>query len=74
MHREHHHHHHHQQGQHHQHHHRQGGEMAGVPGGLEMDGLLCDITVEGIQKWVSEVGESSVGVEVSCMDHRSFAY
>lgn len=32
---------------------------------LEMDGLLCDITVEGIQKWVGEIGESSVGVEVS---------
>ena len=29
-----------------------------------MDGLLCDVTVEGIQRWVSEVGESSVGVEV----------
>ncbi|KIM71203.1 hypothetical protein PILCRDRAFT_83024, partial [Piloderma croceum F 1598] len=29
----------------------------------EMDGLLCDVTVEGIQRWVSEVGESSVGVE-----------
>jgi hypothetical protein len=30
-----------------------------------MDGLLCDVTVEGIQKWVSEIGENCVGVEVS---------
>lgn len=28
-----------------------------------MDGLLCDVTVEGIEKWVSEIGESCVGVE-----------
>lgn len=32
---------------------------------MEMDGLLCDVTVEGIQRWVAEVGERSVGVEVS---------
>jgi hypothetical protein len=43
---------------HHRHHHR------GGMGGVEIDGLLCDITVEGIQKWVSEIGESCVGVEV----------
>jgi hypothetical protein len=59
MHREHHHHHHH----HHHQHQQQQGEVGGVVG-VEMDGLLCDVTVEGIQKWVSEVGESSVGVEV----------
>lgn len=35
-----------------------------TPGGVEMDGLLCDVTVEGIKKWVSEVGEGCVGVEV----------
>lgn len=35
-----------------------------TPGGAEMDGLLCDVTVEGIKKWVSEVGEGCVGVEV----------
>ena len=61
MHREHHHHHHHHH--HHQHQQQQQGEVGGVVG-VEMDGLLCDVTVEGIQKWVSEVGESSVGVEV----------
>lgn len=32
---------------------------------METDGLLCDITVEGIQKWVTDIGESCVGVEVS---------
>ena len=42
----------------HHHHHRPLGE-------IEMDGLLCDVTVEGIQKWVSEIGENCVGVEVS---------
>lgn len=35
-----------------------------TPGGVEMDGLLCDVTLEGIKKWVSEVGEGCVGVEV----------
>jgi hypothetical protein len=29
----------------------------------EIDGLLCDDTVEGIQRWVAEVGEQCVGVE-----------
>lgn len=28
------------------------------------DGLLCDVTVEGIQKWIGEIGESCCpGVE-----------
>ncbi|KAF7971111.1 hypothetical protein HWV62_22040 [Athelia sp. TMB] len=35
----------------------------GPTGGFEIDGLLCDLTVEGIKKWVSEVGEGCVGVE-----------
>jgi hypothetical protein len=38
-----------------------------VGGGGEMDGLLCDVTVEGIQKWVGEVGECVVGVEVGAI-------
>jgi hypothetical protein len=32
-------------------------------GGL-VDGLLCDVTVDGIQRWVAEIGEPCVGVEV----------
>ena len=42
---------------------------AGLVGGarvIKLDGLLCDATVEGIQRWVVEVGESCVGVEVRC--------
>jgi hypothetical protein len=30
----------------------------------EWNGLLCDLTVDGIQRWVSEIGESHMGVEV----------
>jgi hypothetical protein len=33
-------------------------------GTSKFDGLLCDLTVEGIQRWVTEVGEPCVGVEV----------
>ncbi|EGO27567.1 hypothetical protein SERLADRAFT_435344 [Serpula lacrymans var. lacrymans S7.9] len=29
----------------------------------ELDGLLCDVTVEGLQRWVAELGERCVGVE-----------
>ncbi|KAI0695729.1 hypothetical protein BC835DRAFT_1272898 [Cytidiella melzeri] len=29
----------------------------------ERDGLLCDVTCEGIQRWVTEVGEPCVNVE-----------
>jgi hypothetical protein len=28
-----------------------------------MDGLLCDVTVDGIQRWVAVVGEPHLGVE-----------
>lgn len=56
MHREHHH--------HHPHHHHHADAAAGM-GAIEIDGLLCDITVEGIQKWVGEIGECTAGVEVS---------
>ena len=31
---------------------------------LVLDGLLCDSAVEGIQRWMTEIGEPSVGVEV----------
>jgi hypothetical protein len=31
---------------------------------FEADGLLCDLTVNGIQRWVTEIGEPCVGVEV----------
>ena len=30
----------------------------------DRDGLLCDVTCEGIQRWVTEVGEPCVNVEV----------
>ena len=29
------------------------------------DGLLCDVTWEGIQRWVAEIGEPLLSVEVS---------
>jgi hypothetical protein len=28
-----------------------------------IDGLLCDVTVESLQKWVAEIGEPCLGVE-----------
>jgi hypothetical protein len=31
---------------------------------LIIDGLLCDVTVDGIRKWTAEVGEPCIGVEV----------
>jgi hypothetical protein len=30
----------------------------------KLDGLLCDATADGIQRWVVDVGETCVGVEV----------
>jgi len=30
----------------------------------ERNGLLCDLTVDGIQRWVTEIGEPYMGVEV----------
>lgn len=37
----------------------------------ERDGLLCDITCEGIQRWVTEIGEPYLHIEVNrpCMLH-----
>ena len=30
----------------------------------DWNGLLCDLTVDGIQRWVTEIGEAHMGVEV----------
>ena len=30
----------------------------------DWNGLLCDLTVDGIQRWVTEIGELHMGVEV----------
>lgn len=30
----------------------------------ERNGLLCDVTVDGIQKWIIEIGEPHLYVEV----------
>ncbi len=30
----------------------------------DRNGLLCDLTVDGIQRWVTEIGEPHMGVEV----------
>ncbi|KAF9247064.1 hypothetical protein BU15DRAFT_69908 [Melanogaster broomeanus] len=31
--------------------------------GATFDGLLCDATVDGLRRWVSDIGESLIGVE-----------
>ena len=31
---------------------------------LEIDGLLCDVTVDGIRRWVAEIGGPCVGIQV----------
>ena len=31
----------------------------------EQDGLLCDETAEGVQKWITEIGRPYCGLEVS---------
>ena len=33
----------------------------------ERNGLLCDVTVDGIQKWVAEIGEPHIHVEVGTL-------
>ncbi|KAF4574587.1 hypothetical protein EYR36_005935 [Pleurotus pulmonarius] len=38
-------------------------KMIDNDGKFVIDGLLCDVTVEGIQRWTSEIGEPCVGVE-----------
>jgi hypothetical protein len=39
----------------------------------ESNGLLCDLTVDGIQRWVTEIGEPHMGVEVSSLSRRSYS-
>jgi hypothetical protein len=29
-----------------------------------LDGLLCDVTIDGLQKWMMEIGESFPDIEV----------
>ena len=31
----------------------------------EINGLLCDVTVDGVQRWVMEIGEPYYNLEVS---------
>ncbi|KAG8218455.1 hypothetical protein J3R82DRAFT_4083 [Butyriboletus roseoflavus] len=31
------------------------------------DGLLCDVTIDGLRRWVAEIGESLVGSEACCL-------
>ncbi|KAF5363541.1 hypothetical protein D9756_000366 [Leucocoprinus leucothites] len=39
-------------------------ESMGFTGGrLLVDGLLCDITVRGIERWIAEIGEPRAGLE-----------
>ena len=33
----------------------------------ERNGLLCDLTVDGIQKWVAEIGEPHIHVEAGVL-------
>ena len=30
-----------------------------------LDGLLCDTTVDGIRRWIADIGEPIIGLEVS---------
>ena len=38
------------------------------------DGLLCDVTIDGLRRWVAEIGESLVGSEVGSYLHNYCAY
>ncbi|KAH0839736.1 hypothetical protein J3R83DRAFT_676 [Lanmaoa asiatica] len=38
------------------------------------DGLLCDVTIDGLRRWVAEIGENLVGFEVGSYLHRYCAY
>lgn len=38
----------------------------------ERNGLLCDVTVDGIQKWTTEIGEPHIHVEVDVFPQCSF--
>jgi len=34
---------------------------------IQPDGLLCDVTVEGIRRWIIDIGEPCVGLEVGLL-------
>ena len=36
----------------------------------DRNGLLCDVTVDGIQKWAAEIGEPYIHVEVGAFVQR----
>lgn len=38
------------------------------------DGLLCDVTIDGLRRWVTEIGETLVGLEVCPYLHAYRAY
>lgn len=38
------------------------------------DGLLCDVTIDGLRRWGAEIGDSLIGSEVSSYLHRYCAY
>lgn len=40
----------------------------------ERNGLLCDATVDGIQKWIAEIGEPHIHVEVGGPTSRLLFY
>jgi hypothetical protein len=40
----------------------------------EWNGLLCDPTVDGIHRWVTEIGESHMGVEVLSLSTTFLVY
>lgn len=35
----------------------------------ERNGLLCDVTCEGIQRWIAEIGEPCMDVEVALISY-----
>lgn len=39
----------------------------------DWNGLLCDLTVDGIQRWVAEIGEPHMGVEVFSLSYHSYS-
>ena len=38
----------------------------------DWNGLLCDLTVDGIQRWVTEIGEEHMGVEVLSLSYHYY--
>lgn len=35
----------------------------------ERNGLLCDVTCEGIRRWIAEIGEPCMDVEVALISY-----